>query len=92
VTPSAKYRPVWEPRYLIFPKARDLARISVAAGRAEAFIGTCTRTRADRPPTRGQRSTARSPMSQNKPAIRPSACLATEPSRCSSGACCAHAG
>jgi lysyl-tRNA synthetase, class II len=35
---NAKYRPVWEPRYLIFPKARDLARISVAAGRAEAFI------------------------------------------------------
>ena len=35
---NAKYRPVWEPRYLIFPKARDLARISLAAGRAEAFI------------------------------------------------------
>jgi lysyl-tRNA synthetase class 2 len=35
---NMKYRPVWEPRYLCFPKARDLARISIAAGRAEGFI------------------------------------------------------
>jgi lysyl-tRNA synthetase, class II len=35
---NMKYRPVWEPRYLCFPKARDLARIAVAAGRAEGFL------------------------------------------------------
>jgi lysyl-tRNA synthetase class 2 len=35
---NVKYRPVWEPRYLCFPKARDLVRISVAAGRAEGFV------------------------------------------------------
>jgi hypothetical protein len=29
---------VWEPRYLCFPKARDLPRITIAAGRAEGFI------------------------------------------------------
>jgi lysyl-tRNA synthetase class 2 len=35
---NVKYRPVWEPRYLCFPKARDLPRIMVAAGRAEGFV------------------------------------------------------
>lgn len=35
---NMKYRPVWEPRYLCFPKARDLARIAIAAGRAEGFL------------------------------------------------------
>jgi len=35
---NTKYRPVWEPRYLCFPKARDLARIAIAAGRAEGFL------------------------------------------------------
>jgi len=37
-----KYRPVWEPRYLCFPKARDLARIAIAAGRAEGFLAIPT--------------------------------------------------
>ncbi|MFL6115397.1 MAG: phosphatidylglycerol lysyltransferase domain-containing protein [Catenulispora sp.] len=35
---NMKYRPVWEPRYLCFPKARDLVRIAIAAGRAEGFL------------------------------------------------------
>ena len=35
---NAKYRPTWEPRFLCFPTARDLARITVAALEAEAFI------------------------------------------------------
>lgn len=35
---NVKYRPVWEPRFLCFPKARDLPRISIAAGRAEGFV------------------------------------------------------
>jgi lysyl-tRNA synthetase class 2 len=35
---NAKFRPVWEPRYVCYPSARDLPRISVAALEAEAFI------------------------------------------------------
>ncbi|MEV0576742.1 MULTISPECIES: phosphatidylglycerol lysyltransferase domain-containing protein [unclassified Streptomyces] len=35
---NAKYRPIWEPRYLLFEKSADLLRIGVAAGRAEGFL------------------------------------------------------
>ncbi|MER7723791.1 phosphatidylglycerol lysyltransferase domain-containing protein [Streptomyces sp. NPDC096323] len=35
---NAKYRPIWEPRYLLFEKSADLPRIGVAAGRAEGFL------------------------------------------------------
>ncbi|NUR93521.1 MAG: DUF2156 domain-containing protein [Nonomuraea sp.] len=35
---NAKFRPVWAPRYLVYPKARDLPRIAVGAMQAEAFI------------------------------------------------------
>ncbi|MGD1221015.1 phosphatidylglycerol lysyltransferase domain-containing protein [Streptomyces krungchingensis] len=35
---NAKYRPVWEPRYLLFEKSSDLPRIGVAAARAEGFL------------------------------------------------------
>jgi lysyl-tRNA synthetase class 2 len=35
---NAKYRPIWEPRYLVFPTARDVPSIAVAALRAEAFL------------------------------------------------------
>jgi len=35
---NAKYRPVWEPRFLCFVRARDLPRIGAAALEAEAFI------------------------------------------------------
>ena len=35
---NAKYHPLWLPRYLCFREARDLARIGVAALRAEAFL------------------------------------------------------
>jgi lysyl-tRNA synthetase class 2 len=35
---NAKYRPSWEPRYLCFPRARDLPRITAAALEAEAFF------------------------------------------------------
>jgi lysyl-tRNA synthetase class 2 len=37
---NAKYQPVWQPRYLCFPTARDLPRIAVAVLRAEAFLPT----------------------------------------------------
>ena len=35
---NAKFRPIWEPRYICFPSAADLPRISLAALEAEAFI------------------------------------------------------
>ncbi|BFU44492.1 phosphatidylglycerol lysyltransferase domain-containing protein [Krasilnikovia sp. MM14-A1004] len=35
---NAKYLPMWVPRYLCFPTARDLPRIAVAALSAEAFL------------------------------------------------------
>ena len=37
---NLKFRPVWEPRFLLYPAARDLPRIAVACGRAEGFIST----------------------------------------------------
>ncbi|MGW3158014.1 phosphatidylglycerol lysyltransferase domain-containing protein [Streptomyces sp. NPDC001089] len=35
---NAKYRPVWEPRYLLFEKSSDLPRIGIATARAEGFL------------------------------------------------------
>ena len=35
---NLKFRPIWEPRFLLYPAARDLPRIAVACGRAEGFI------------------------------------------------------
>ncbi|MFG3493748.1 phosphatidylglycerol lysyltransferase domain-containing protein [Streptomyces sp. NPDC047928] len=35
---NAKYRPIWEPRFMLFEKSADLPRISIAAGRAEGFL------------------------------------------------------
>ncbi|WP_184568715.1 phosphatidylglycerol lysyltransferase domain-containing protein [Streptomyces zagrosensis] len=35
---NAKYRPIWEPRYLLFEKSTDLLRIGLASARAEGFL------------------------------------------------------
>ncbi|WP_411140650.1 phosphatidylglycerol lysyltransferase domain-containing protein [Streptomyces sp. x-80] len=35
---NAKYRPIWEPRYMLFEKSTDLLRIGVAGARAEGFL------------------------------------------------------
>ncbi|WP_326791794.1 phosphatidylglycerol lysyltransferase domain-containing protein [Streptomyces sp. NBC_00841] len=35
---NAKYRPVWEPRFLLFEKTSDLPRIGIASARAEGFL------------------------------------------------------
>ena len=35
---NAKFRPVWEPRYVCYPAAPDLPRVALAALEAEAFI------------------------------------------------------
>jgi lysyl-tRNA synthetase class 2 len=33
-----KFRPQWQPRYVVYPRVRDIARVGVAMGQAEAFI------------------------------------------------------
>ncbi len=35
---NAKYRPIWEPRYVLFEKSTELPRIAIAAARAEGFL------------------------------------------------------
>ncbi|MEV4442983.1 phosphatidylglycerol lysyltransferase domain-containing protein [Streptomyces sp. NPDC049577] len=35
---NAKYRPIWEPRFMLFEKSSDLLRIGVASARAEGFL------------------------------------------------------
>jgi lysyl-tRNA synthetase, class II len=35
---NAKFHPVWQPRFVCFPSARELPRIAVAALEAEAFL------------------------------------------------------
>jgi lysyl-tRNA synthetase, class II len=35
---NAKYRPVWEPRYLMFEKSSEVPRIGLAYARAEGFL------------------------------------------------------
>ncbi|WP_306190050.1 phosphatidylglycerol lysyltransferase domain-containing protein [Streptomyces sp. MK5] len=53
---NAKYRPVWEPRFLLFAKSADLPRIGIASARAEGFLTppalpAFTRRRDSRPAT-----------------------------------------
>ncbi|SEL41032.1 phosphatidylglycerol lysyltransferase domain-containing protein [Streptacidiphilus jiangxiensis] len=35
---NAKFRPIWEPRFLVYPSSTDLPRIGIAALQAEAFL------------------------------------------------------
>ncbi|MGW7006119.1 phosphatidylglycerol lysyltransferase domain-containing protein [Streptomyces sp. NPDC054933] len=37
---NAKYRPIWEPRFLLFEKTSQLPRIGISNARAEGFITT----------------------------------------------------
>ncbi|QDY75309.1 phosphatidylglycerol lysyltransferase domain-containing protein [Streptomyces qinzhouensis] len=37
---NAKYRPVWEPRFLLYDQSTDLLRIGIASARAEGFLQT----------------------------------------------------
>jgi lysyl-tRNA synthetase class 2 len=36
---NAKYRPIWEPRFVLYGRSSDLPRIGVAYARAEGFLG-----------------------------------------------------
>ncbi|MFE3022292.1 phosphatidylglycerol lysyltransferase domain-containing protein [Streptomyces sp. NPDC059256] len=35
---NAKYRPIWEPRFLLYAQSTDLLRIGIASARAEGFL------------------------------------------------------
>jgi lysyl-tRNA synthetase class 2 len=35
---NAKFRPIWEPRFVCYPSARSIARVALAALEAEAFL------------------------------------------------------
>ncbi|GGZ37026.1 membrane protein [Streptomyces inusitatus] len=35
---NAKYRPIWEPRFLLYDQSTDLLRIGLASARAEGFL------------------------------------------------------
>jgi lysyl-tRNA synthetase class 2 len=35
---NAKFRPVWEPRFVCYPGAADIPRVALAALEAEAFL------------------------------------------------------
>jgi lysyl-tRNA synthetase class 2 len=35
---NAKFCPVWQPRFFVFPSGRDAPRIALAALQAEAFL------------------------------------------------------
>jgi lysyl-tRNA synthetase class 2 len=36
---NAKYRPIWEPRFVLYSRSSDLPRIGIAYARAEGFLG-----------------------------------------------------
>ncbi|MFJ9814207.1 phosphatidylglycerol lysyltransferase domain-containing protein [Streptomyces sp. NPDC101151] len=61
---NAKYRPVWEPRFLLFAKSSDIPRIGLASARAEGFLA---------PPTMPAFTRRRQPADPELPAPRPSA-------------------
>jgi len=57
---NAKYRPVWEPRFLLFAKSADIPRIGLASARAEGFLTP--------PPLPALRRRGRSSASEAEPA------------------------
>jgi lysyl-tRNA synthetase class 2 len=61
---NAKFQPRWEPRFLVYPRARDLPRIGLAIMRAEAFI-TLELPR----PARARRTTTLTPAEDVRPAV-----------------------
>jgi lysyl-tRNA synthetase class 2 len=52
---NAKFRPVWEPRFLCYRRAADLPRVALAALEAEAFLVWPTQARLLRPERHGRR-------------------------------------
>ncbi|MBO0917624.1 phosphatidylglycerol lysyltransferase domain-containing protein [Streptomyces laculatispora] len=59
---NAKFRPRWEPRFVVYRTARDLPRISLAAMQAEGFVNfALPRPLARRLPQSGRRPCAHAP-------------------------------
>lgn len=59
---NAKFRPRWEPRFVVYRTARDLPRISLAAMQAEGFVSfALPRPLARRLPGSGRRPCAHTP-------------------------------
>jgi lysyl-tRNA synthetase class 2 len=50
---NAKYAPKWEPRFLCYPSARALPRVSIVAGMAEGFVPSWRGRAAARQPAAG---------------------------------------
>ncbi|QIP85347.1 DUF2156 domain-containing protein [Streptomyces sp. Tu 2975] len=58
---NAKFRPRWEPRFVVFPTTRDLPRIGFAAMQAEGFVNLSLPRPFARRRTRGPRPCAHLP-------------------------------
>ena len=58
---NAKYRPIWEPRFVLYARSADLPRIGVAYARAEGFLGL--------PALRRKR--VEQPCGETQPALQP---------------------
>lgn len=61
---NANFRPIWEPRFVVYPNARDLPSIGVSALQAEAFIpsGLPLRARLRLPRLRRRDTAAPAPL------------------------------
>lgn len=60
---NAKFRPRWEPRFVVYRTARDLPRISLAAMQAEGFVSFAL----PRPLARRLSSGERRPCAHTRP-------------------------
>ncbi|MEU7306383.1 phosphatidylglycerol lysyltransferase domain-containing protein [Streptomyces sp. NPDC007206] len=60
---KAKFQPDWEPRFLVYPRARDLPRIGLAIMRAKAFITL----ELPRPGRAGRRTTLAPALAEDRP-------------------------
>jgi lysyl-tRNA synthetase class 2 len=78
---NVKYQPSWQPRYLCFPKARDLPRILIATLQAEAFLPAGRSTsRRDEPSAARRRSRPSTRIRPRRPFVRPASTLSAFPS------------
>ncbi|TXS37259.1 DUF2156 domain-containing protein [Streptomyces sp. or43] len=69
---NAKFRPRWEPRFVVYRTARDLPRISLAAMQAEGFVSfALPRPLARRLPAGGRRPCPHMRASTGEHGVRP---------------------
>jgi lysyl-tRNA synthetase, class II len=70
---NAKFRPSWEPRFVVYRQTRDLPRIAIAALEAEAFLVLPTYFRRNRKQAPGPASSLIVPKPAEPPAAEPPA-------------------